>query len=116
MTPCRCAAGSRAHGAHGVIALLIAALLAVTACAGRSRAPDTISSLLFVDCDVTDAEVFIGDQLAGRVGELRGGVRLRGGAHRVEVRHERYHTRYLDLALAAGVTLRVPVTLVEALD
>ena len=59
-------------------------------------------AILLVRAPVPDASVWVDEKLLGEVGALPGGVELRPGDHRVEIRHDRYHTRYFLLKLASG--------------
>ena len=86
-------------------------------CAGpRAQTPADTRALLRIDCPVPDATVWIDDDPGGEVAELARGARVRPGEHRVEVRHDRYHTRYLLLTLRQGEERTVRVSLVEVLD
>jgi hypothetical protein len=102
--------------------LALAALLAASACASgggtgaaaaRARAE---SALVLVRCEVADATIWVDDHPVAQIRDARGGLRLRAGAHHVEVRHDRFHTRYYELSLASGETKTLEVNLVEVLD
>ena len=101
--------------------LALAALLGVAACASgggtsaaaRARAQ---SALVLVRCEVADATIWVDDHPVAQIRDARGGLRLRAGAHHVEVRHDRFHTRYYELSLASGETKTLEVSLVEVLD
>jgi len=92
------------------------ALVLVAACGASQRAPapSTPHSVLILRCPITSAFLLVDDQ---PVGELRGlphGVRLAAGRHRVEVRHDGYHTRYVEVTLAPGETCMMDLSLAEA--
>jgi hypothetical protein len=93
-------------------AAFIAVMLA--ACGGQA-VPPVQKGVLLIHCAVSDAEVVIDDSPVGSVAELPGGVRLPVGQHRLELRHDRYHTRYVMVTVAAGPAQTVDVTLAEAL-
>jgi hypothetical protein len=92
-------------------------LLLVGACAaGPARAPAAgPTGVLVVRCPVADAVLVVDEQPIGELAELSGGVRLRAGEHRLELRHDRYHTRYALVTVAPGETRALDLTLAEAL-
>ena len=95
----------------------IALVLGTLACGSATRAvPPSTAAILQVDCRVPDAMIWIDDQAVGEIREMPQGVRVRPGAHRVEVRHDRYHTRYYLLTLRQGEARTLHVTMAELLD
>ena len=68
-----------------------------------------------IDCRVPDAVLWVDDAYVGDVGDLRAGVALRPGAHRLEIRHDRYHSRYIELTVKRGERSTVRVTLAPVL-
>jgi hypothetical protein len=101
------------------VALAIALGLAgAAACGGSQRGgpPAESSALLKVDCPVTDAMVWVDDAAVGEIAELPRGVRVRPGEHRIEVRHDRFHTRYFMVTLRQGEEKVLRVALAEVLD
>jgi hypothetical protein len=94
------------------------ALLFLVACAhappGAARRAD--SALVRVICPEGEATLWIDGRLVAQVRDAGGGVRLRSGLHRFEIRHDRFHTRYLELTLRAGEERELQVSLVEELD
>ncbi len=91
-------------------------LLAACGPAARAAAPTAVSrAVLLVRCPVPDALLVIDEQPIAELRALPGGVRLAAGRHRLELRHDRYHTRYAEVALAAGETRTLELTLAEAL-
>lgn len=104
-----------------VVFLLIIACGACGAACGpsahRPPAGPPPSGVVQLRCTVPDATIWIDEALVGLVGDIpKGGIRLTTGAHRIELRHERYHTRYIDVTLAPGELRRIEVTLAEVLD
>ena len=92
-------------------ALVMCALAACAgARAGESRQTD---ALIFIDCAVGDAVVWIDDRPVGAVSELADGVLLAPGEHRLEIRHDRYHTHYAELTARAAGRSRLVVALAE---
>lgn len=104
------------------LALAVALAVALPWAAGCPSGPrgeggaGSSNPVLEIRCDVADAVVWVDDRMIGEVGEAPGGYRLRPGEHRIEIRHERYHTRYLELTLRQGEVCALDVTLAEILD
>jgi hypothetical protein len=101
-------------------ALLFALSLAASACgAGATTsapsAPDPARAVLIVHCPVARATLVIDDQPVGEIAEITGGVRLSAGEHRLELRHDRYHTRYVEVTLTRGERRTLELTMAEAL-
>ena len=61
-----------------------------------------------------DAEVWVDGRFYP--GALRGGIEVPPGLYRVEIRHDDYHTLYLELRLAKGERKQIPVRLAKKLD
>ncbi len=107
---------------RAALALVVAIALApplLAACrsgGGGAAAARVQTGLLLVRCDVVDATIWVDDRPIAQVRDAGGGLRLRAGAHRVEVRHDRFHTRYYELLVAQGETQTLQVALVEVLD
>lgn len=82
------------------------AALALAACMhtgqGGAAEPATPSAKLSLSCPVGEATVRIDERYLGEVRELRGGVRLAVGPHRLELRAEGYVTRYAELTIVDG--------------
>lgn len=99
--------------------LALAVLAALGGCPsgprGTSGRGDT--AILRIRCDVPDAVIWIDETMAGLVADVPGGgIRLRAGQHRIEIRHDRYHTRYLEVTLRPGENRTLDVRLAEVLD
>lgn len=94
----------------------LAALLLLVSCATAKPTPTPkATAVLVVHCDVSDASLWIDDRLFGDIGRLPSGVRITAGEHRVELRHDRYHTRYAEVALGAGERKVLEVSMPEVL-
>lgn len=91
------------------------ALLACACGAALVAAPAPARAVLVVRAPVADAMLWVDEKPIGEVGTLPGGVALAPGEHRVELRHDRYHTRYLLVTLAPGEKKAVDVTMAEEL-
>ena len=98
---------------------LLATVLFVGGCAGAggtgkpTRPP---SALVMVRCEVADATIWVDERPVAQVRDARGGLRLHAGAHHLEIRHDRFHTRYYELSLADGETRTLSVDLAEVID
>lgn len=76
-------------------------LLVVVAC-GPKPAPSGAGqgdAIVYVKSNVGDAQVYFDGRFVGSVSILRGGVALDPGKHRVELRHDDYFSRYVELDL-----------------
>ena len=98
--------------------LPVSCLLFLLSCAAPKAAPTTTPverGILVVASPVPDAALWVDDRLVGEVGRLPAGVQLRAGEHRVELRHDAYHTRYAEVTLAPGERKLLELSLTEAL-
>lgn len=96
--------------------VLILAVLALAACPGRGTpAGGGAKAVVLVHSAVADAEVIIDDRPIGRIRDLKSGIALPAGFHRLEVRSDGYHTRYLELTLEAGERRQLDIELAEML-
>jgi hypothetical protein len=93
-----------------------AALLLLFACGSAPPAPPApvARGVLVVRCSVPDALLVVDEQAVGELRHLAAGVRLSAGTHRVELRRDGFHPRYAEVAVAAGGTRTLELTLVEA--
>jgi len=92
-----------------------AALVLLVACGSAPPAPTPVArGVLVVHCPVADALLVVDEQPIGELGHLGAGVRLAAGRHRLELRRDGFHTRYAEVAVAAGGTQTLDLTLSEA--
>jgi hypothetical protein len=99
--------------------ILLTCALLLAGCPGGGGAGHGSSAgtaIIQLRCDVPDANIWIDDRAVGQVQEASGGIRIKAGFHRLELRHDRYHTRYFELSLSRGETRTLEVELVEILD
>jgi hypothetical protein len=96
-------------------ALVLLALLAI-GCGGRNG-PDTgaTTALVVIRCEVEDATVWVDGHYIQEVGAMRGGVRVKAGIHRLEVRHDEFFSHYAELELAPGERRVLDVNLAPVL-
>ena len=65
--------------------------------------------------NVGDANVFVDGRFIGPVTVLRGGIAVEPGKHRLELRHDEYFSRYVDLDLARADRKKLLITLAPVL-
>lgn len=97
----------------------VAMLMTLAACPGsRGASPTGVGkndAIVLIQCEVADAELWVDDRFVAEVGRLRRGIALSPGDHRIEVRHDRYHTHYEEIQVAARERRTVAVELAESL-
>ena len=98
---------------------LAAAVLLLVACPGSGGKSPTGAgkndAIVIIRCEVADAELWVDDRFVAEVGRLRGGISLSPGAHRLELRHDRYHTHYEELEVTARERRTLSIELAESL-
>ena len=96
--------------------LVAVAALALGACPGRNTPNQARNrAVVLFTAAVSDAEVVIDDRPIGRIRDLKSGVAMQPGEHRIEIRRDGYHTRYLELSLEAGERRTLDIELAEML-
>ncbi|WP_428268357.1 hypothetical protein [Haliangium sp.] len=103
-----------------VAVMVVAGVLAGVAvgCGGPSQPEPGFSradAVVLVRCNVPDAELWIDERFVGQVSSLAGGVAVRPGRRRVEVRHHLHHTFYEQIELGTREQLTVDAVLVPVL-
>lgn len=81
-------------------AVLVGAAL-LGACGGRQNTSrvDPDDAIVTIKSNVGDANVFVDGRYYGPVKMLGGGLAFEAGKHRLELRHEDYFSRYVELDL-----------------
>ena len=89
-------------------ALVVVTWLGV-ACGPRIGPTGTTSddAIVYVRSNVREAQVYIDGRFIAPLNALTGGVAVEPGMHRIELRHEDYFSRYLELQLARAERKRV---------
>lgn len=96
--------------------LLVFLAVLLTACGGAPKpTPVPPKGLLLLQCEVADAEIWLDSRYLREVREVKGGIRLETGLHRIEVRHRDFHSTYLEVELAPGERRRLEVQLARRL-
>ncbi|MBK7534174.1 MAG: hypothetical protein IPI49_02160 [Myxococcales bacterium] len=82
-------------------ASLLSVVLGTSGCAGASQgaAQRGRDAVVLITCNVAEASLFVDGRFIAPVGLLRGGVAVSPGSHRVELRHQEYLSRFLELEL-----------------
>ena len=82
---------------------LLAALVTVAVAACGPKLPPTAvtpnDAIILVHSNVHDAEVYVDGRFVGPLGFVRRGIAMDPGRHRVELRHDAYFSRYVELDL-----------------
>jgi hypothetical protein len=102
-----------------IMGLVLCAFATAVGCGGPPRSGQRSSAsdaVILVQSNVPDAELWIDERFVAPVGALRGGVTLRPGTHRVEVRHPGYHSFYDAVTVRARERNTLAVRLVPVLD
>ncbi len=96
---------------------LVGAIVWMSAC-GRylSDTPRSRGAILVVETEIKDATLWVDDRPVAQIRDLPKGIRLPSGFHRVEIRHDDYHTRYLEMTLRQGEVRRVQAELARRFD
>lgn len=71
-------------------------------CSGPSQpAPQTPAALAIVkiESNVRDALVYVDGRFEATLDRMRGGLAVTPGVHRIELRHDDYFSRYLEVTL-----------------
>jgi hypothetical protein len=94
---------------------LVLALL--VACGGRQQTNrvDANDAIVVVKTNVADANVYVDGRYYGPVRLLRGGLAFEAGHHRLELRHEDYFSRYVELDLKASERRKLDLDLAPVL-
>lgn len=96
-------------------AVLVCVVLA--ACGGRQQTSGATSedAIVTIKSNVGDAGVFVDGRYYGSVRMLRGGLAFDPGHHRLELRHDDYFSRYVELDLARAERRKLQLDLAPVL-
>ncbi len=98
------------------LAVAALALAVVIGCGGPQKGGNPDDALVVFDCPIKDASVWVNGRYIRPVGDLKAGIAIAPGKpHFIEVKHDRYHTFYLELTLAPRQRKQVVVRLAEVL-
>ena len=94
------------------------AFVVLLAACGAKQKPSGVSAadaIFYVRSNVGDASLFVDGRYIGPVKVLRGGVAVVPGKHRLELRHEDYFSRYVELDLQRAERRKLVVELAPVL-
>lgn len=103
--------------ARALLAAILTLLLVTAACGPRGPTVRPEAQGLRIVCPVDEAVVLVDERPVGTAALVRDrDLPILPGHHRVEVRAERYFTRYADVAIAPGARVKLELTLRPRLE
>ena len=87
-------------------------------CGATVRASRTVDDALIAlvwTPAIHDAALWVNGRYVAQLGELRGGISLSPGTHRVEIRHDDYFTQYEEITVVARERRRIVIELAPVL-
>jgi hypothetical protein len=97
------------------LAILAAAVLGACGAKQPSRGASRDDAIFYVKSNVADANLFVDGRYVGPVAILRGGIAVVPGKHRIELRHEDYYSRYVEMNLERAEKRKLQVDLAPVL-
>ncbi|MBT8493622.1 MAG: PEGA domain-containing protein [Deltaproteobacteria bacterium] len=95
------------------IVVLAAALLA---CSGSQKSKSSANNaVILVSVAEPEAAIWVDGRFVAIASQAKGGVSVEPGSHRIEIRHDRYHTHYQLIEVTPKQRLRLEVELAEDL-
>lgn len=97
--------------------MLVLVLVAVVAC-GPKVGPNGVNAsdpVVYVHTNVADAQVYVDGRFVGPINVVKGGIALDPGKHRIELRHDDYFSRYVELDLARAEKKKLQLELAPVL-
>ena len=94
----------------------LVAFLAPLACSRSSKdtqPPAKERGVIVLKCAVRDAVVWLDEVRQGRIVDVLDGISVEARLHRIQVRHERFHTFYREVAVENRGRVVVSVELAE---
>ena len=100
-----------------VIAIAALHFVLLGACGGRQNTSrvDKDDAIVMIQSNVPDANVFVDGRYYGPVKMLRGGLAFEAGKHRLELRHEDFFSRYVELNLGRAERKQLQLDLAPVL-
>jgi hypothetical protein len=93
-------------------------LVALAACNHQKASTSRVSAsdaIFWVKSNVPSAGLYVDGRFVGPVGGLKGGVAVVPGKHRLEVRHDDYFARYVEVDLQRAERKRLEIELAPVL-
>lgn len=96
---------------------LVGLLGLLAACGGKQTTSrvDPSDAIFYLRSNVGDANVYVDGRFIGPVTVLKGGIAVEPGKHRLELRHEDYFSRYIELDLKKAERRKLLITLAPVL-
>jgi hypothetical protein len=95
-----------------------AVVLAELVACGPKPAPNGVTAsdaIVYVRSNVGDAQVYMDGRFVGPVQVVRGGIAVDPGKHRLELRHDDYFSRYVELDLGRAERKKLQLELAPIL-
>ena len=94
-----------------------ALVVALIACGTRPHTSrvDADDAIVLIKSNVSDANVFVDGRYYGLVKMLKGGLAFEAGKHRLELRHDDYFSRYVELDLKRAERKKLELDLAPVL-
>ena len=82
-----------------IVLVLVLVLAPLSACGAKPapHGPSANDAVVYVSSNVSDAQVYVDGRFVGPLAVVRRGIAFDPGRHRVELRHDDYFSRYVDL-------------------
>lgn len=89
----------------------------LTACAPGVAANRVTSgdAIIYITSNVRDAQVYIDGRFIGPLDALGGGLAVAAGPHRVELRHDDYFSRYLEVQITRAARQKLAIDMAAML-
>ena len=95
---------------------LVSWLLACSSPAQRlPGTPAKNDAIIQIECDVAEAELWVNERFIAHMRNLRRGIALSPGEHRLEFRHDGHHTHYELITVAAKERRTLTIDMAEIL-
>jgi hypothetical protein len=96
----------------------VALALVLAACGSSQKSTSRVDpddAIFYIRSNVGDANVYVDGRFIGPVTVLKGGIAVEAGKHRLELRHDDYFSRYVDLDLKKAEKKKLLITLAPVL-
>jgi len=92
-------------------------VIALAACGAKAHTGGVAKSdaIVYLKSNVSDAQVYVDGRFVGPIGNVRGGIAVDPGRHRLELRHDDYFSRYVELDLARAERKRLQLEMAPVL-
>lgn len=102
---------------RGVTVAGLVAVATLGAC-GPKVGPNGVTAsdaVVYVRSNISDAQVYVDGRFVGPISVIRGGIAVDPGKHRIELRHEDYFSRYVELDLTRAEKKKLQLDLAPVL-